>query len=338
MFSDESLHRFIVLLDTAVRVFLIWCIPLIVLFVLGKLVFPVSKALKVVRFRGLPSSIEPLKNTRRPSKWARHLVLLLRSISAGEESDEELLHRFIIMTIGTFISTYIVYGFWTGLFTKYDFQYSDLFNGWQIFISMMASFLPYCFLRMKLHRVRVKNSYDLVPAVNTLILKYSEYRGNLYYAVFETTKVLQGDILNAFVGLLPALQGSANASIEDAIELFIYRIKTTWAIQLGILIHKSEEQGDNIEQGLRWLITDMSEVAKITEEIKSENRETIQLAYFPVFLFPAVIYFNQFPSMGKSWHYYFQTTPGIRMIMFTLLYTFICAVIAYTIQKPRNEV
>ena len=82
----------------------------------------------------------------------------------------------------------------------------------------------------------------------------------------------------------------------------------------------------------------MSEVAKITEEIKSENRETIQMAYLPAFLFPAVIYLNQYPSLGKSWHYYFETSPGIRIIVFTLLFTLICALVAYIIQKPRNEV
>lgn len=338
MISHTILEKIKTMLDPAIRSILIAAIPLLTVLFLGKLVFPVSKALRVVRFRGLPTSIEQAKPDKPTAKWVKHLVLISRSIKTGDESDEELLQQFILTAVGSFVTTYLVYGFWTGLFERSDFQYSNLFDKWLIIISLMASSLPYCFMRMRLHRVRVQNSYDLVQASNTLILKYSEYRGNLYYAVFETTKGLQGDILNAFVGLLPALQGSANSKIEDAIELFIFRIKTTWAIQLGILIHKSEEQGDNIEQGLRWLVTDMSEVAKITEEIKSENRETIQLAYLPAFLFPAVIYLNQYPSLGKSWHYYFKTTPGIRMVVFTLLFTLICALVAYIIQKPRNEV
>ncbi|MCY9665863.1 hypothetical protein M5X11_12950 [Paenibacillus alginolyticus] len=336
MISHTMLEHIKTILDPAIRAILIAGVPLIMVYLLGRLLFPVSKVLRVVRFRGLPTSNAQAKPDKPTAKWARHLTLLSRSIKTGDESDEELLQQFIMTTIASFVVTYLVYGFWTGLFDRSNFHYTDLFDKWLIFISLMASSLPYCFLRMRLHRVRVKNSYDLVPAVNTLILKYSEYRGNLYYAVFETTKGLQGDILNALVELLPALQGTAK--IEDAIELFIFRINTTWAIQLGILIHKSEEQGDNIEQGLRWLVTDMSEVAKITEEIKSENRETIQLAYLPAFLFPAVIYLNQFPSMGKSWHYYFQTTQGIRMVVFTLLFTLICALVAYIIQKPRNEV
>jgi hypothetical protein len=338
MISHSIIEKLKPMLDPAIRALLIAVVPLITVYLLNKLVFPVSKAIRVVRFRGLPSSNEQPKMDKPEAKWTKHLLLISRSIKTGDESDEELLQQFFVMTIGSFLVTYLIYGFWTGVFERSTFHYQDLVDRWLIITSLMAGSLPYCFMRMRLHRIRVKNSYDLVPAVNTLILKYSEYRGNLYYAVFETTKGLQGDILNAFVNLLPALQGSANSKIEDAIELFIFRIKTTWSIQLGILIHKSEEQGDNIEQGLKWLVTDMSEVAKITEELKSENRETIQMAYFPAFLFPAVIYLNQYPSLGKSWHYYFQTTPGIRMVVFTLFFTLICALVAYIIQKPRNEV
>ncbi|MGZ9584152.1 hypothetical protein [Paenibacillus marinisediminis] len=324
-------------LDLIIRTVLVAGVPILLLYWLGHRVFPISKVFKPVRLKGYFSYAVAVKKTKRDSRWTRHLILLLRSISGGQEQDDHLLQRFINVTVGVFMMTYIGYGFWISV-SSGDYKWSNLLDRWALIISLMASFIPYCVMRLKLHRIRVKNSYDLVPAVNTLLLKYTEYRGNLYYAVFETSKGLQGDILNAFMGLLPALQGSASTTIEDAVELFMYRIKTTWSIQLGILIHKSEDQGDNIEMGLRWLIADMSEVAKITEEIKSENREIIQMAYFPAFLLPAVIYLNQYPSMGKSWHYYFQTTMGIRMIIFTLLFTLICALVAYMIQKPRNEV
>ncbi|GGG18789.1 hypothetical protein [Paenibacillus abyssi] len=338
MLSGEIIEQLRASLDPLIRTVLIGGVPLIIIYLLARFVMPLTRTYRIVRFRGLPSVSENDNSAKPVAKWAKHLVLLSRSISTGDESDEELIQRFFVMTVGAFLGTFVVYGFWTGLFDRDTFMISHLVDRWAVTISLMAATVPYFLMRMKLHRVRIKNSYDLVPAVNTLLLKYSEYRGNLYYAVFETTKGLNGDILNAFVGLLPSLQGAANSNIEEAIELFIFRIKTTWSIQLGILIHKSEEQGDNIDQGLRWLIADMSEVAKITEELKSENRETMQLAYMPAILLPAVIYLNQFPSMGKSWHYYFQTPLGIRMIVFTLLFTLLCALIAYMIQKPRNEV
>ena len=188
MISHNIIEKIKYMLDPAIRSLLIAAVPLIAVFLLGKMVFPVSKALRVVRFRGLPTSIEQSKSNKPTAKWARHLVLLSRSIKTGDENDEELLQQFILTTIGAFVATYLVYGFWTGLFERGDFHYSNLLDRWLIIISFMAGSLPYCFMRMKLHRVRVKNSYDLVPAVNTLILKYSEYRGNLYYAVFETHK------------------------------------------------------------------------------------------------------------------------------------------------------
>ncbi|MGF7033424.1 hypothetical protein J2T17_004372 [Paenibacillus mucilaginosus] len=336
---QETIVKIHVFLDPAIRSLLVIGISLAMVLLLGQFLFPLKKAYLVVRFKGLPTTVETQKSSdKRHAKWARHLILLNRSISSSDRSDDELLQRFLILSGGSFAITYFAYGFWIGLFSDGGFQWQNLFDRWLVIVSLMAGAMPYAIMRIKLHRVRVKNSYDLIPAVNTLIMKYEEYRGNLYYAVFETSKGLKGDILNAFVGLLPALQGASNSNIDDAIELFIFRIKTTWAIQLGILIHKSEEQGDDIEQGMRWLIADMSEVSKITEELKSENRETMQMAYLGPILLPIVIYLNQYPSMGKSWHYYFQTTPGIKMLVFTVLFTALVALIAYTLQKPRNEV
>lgn len=340
MFMKFNMDDVRMLMDPLLRMMLILIIPLASVFVLSRVIAPIVNTYRFTQFRRLPRLISRKQTIRTSARWAKHVIMLSRSISkeAEDRSEDELIQRFILQTMSIFTMTYFGYCMWQGLINGSIINGVNWFDRWAITCAVMASLLPYFMMRLRLYRIRVKNSYDLVPAVHLLLTKYTEFHGNLYYATFETTKELEGDILSAFVGLLPALQGSANASIEEALELFIFRIETTWAIQLGILMHKSESQGDHIEQGLRWLIADMSEVAKITEEIKSENRETIQMAYMPAFLLPTVIYLNQYPSMGKSWHYYFQTNAGMRMIMFTLLFTVICGLVAYMIQKPRNEV
>lgn len=329
-----NVHPF---LDPIFKTILIIGIPLLISFILTKYVFPVASVVKMTRFRGLPN-VPKLDKKKKMPKWTKHLVLLSKSIKQTDETEEEVVYRFVSLTVAMFISTFLVYGFWTGLFRPNQFSLASLFDTWLWIISLMAATLPYCYMRIRLHRIRVKNSYDLIPAVNMLLMKYIEHKGNLYYSVFETTKTLKGDMLNAFMGLLPALQGSAGSNLDEAIELFVYRTQINWSVQLGILIHKSEYHGDDIEQGLRWLITDMSEVIRITEEVKSDNRENVQLGFLPFVLLPLSIFFNQYPSGGKSWHYYFGTELGIKMLLFTTLYTVLCAVIAYIIQKPRNEV
>lgn len=330
----EKIHP---LLDPIISTLIIVGIPILSVFLMAKLLSKGGKFKPVAHFRGLPSVSRQETNRKLPS-WTKHLVLLTRATNHTDEAEDEVVYRFVTMTIVMFIATYVVYGFWTGLFRPANFNVSALFDTWLWIISLMAATLPYAYLRIKLHRIRVKNSYDLIPAVNMMLMKYVEYRGNLYYAIFETNKTLKGEILNAFNGLIPALQGSASSNLDDAIELFVYRTQTSWSVQLGILIHKSELHGDDIEQGLRWLITDMSEVVKITEEVKSENRENVQLGFLPFILLPLSVFFNQYPSGGKSWYYYFGTELGIKMLLFATLYTIICTVIAYIIQKPRNEV
>ena len=324
-------------LDPFIKTILILGIPLLVVFILGKYVLPVANIVKKTRFKGLPNA-KKIESEKKQPKWTKHLILISKSIKQTDETNEEVVYRFVMLTVAMFITTYLGYGFWTGSFLPNQFRFAALFDTAHWVISLMAASLPYCYMRIRLHRIRVKNSYDLIPAVNMMLMKYVEHKGNLYYAVYETTKNLKGDILHAMMGILPALQGAAGANLDDAIELFVYRTHTNWSIQLGILIHKSEIHGDDIEQGLRWLISDMSEVVKITEEVKSENRENVQLGFFPFILLPLSIFFNQYPSGGKSWHYYFQTETGIKVLLFTLLYTVLCAVIAYMIQKPRNEV
>jgi hypothetical protein len=321
-------------IDPAIRALLAAAAMAAITFLLS-LVFNVKQPFRIARVR----IVFPKEQTvrKRKAKWRRHLLLLSKSLRAGKESDDERIQRFFLWTTGAFMMTYLLLGFWTGILEVRHLSVARLTDRWLLLVSLWAAAFPYGFMRLKLHGVRVRNSYDLVPAVNTLLLKYGEYRGNLYYAVFDTVKELKGDIMVSFASLLPVLQGSAGTNLEESVELFVFRVRTHWAVQLGILIHKAEEQGDNIELGLRWLIADMSEVAKITEEIKSENREAVQLGYLPVILLPLVIFLNQYPSMGKSWYYYFHHPAGIRLLIFTVLFTAFCGLAAFIIQKPRNE-
>ncbi|WP_040951683.1 type II secretion system F family protein [Gorillibacterium massiliense] len=290
--------------------------------------------LRIMRIR-LPATAGG--RVRHPSRWSKHLLLVSRAIQESTTSDEERIRRFILYTMGSFVSAYLLIGMWTGAVDFNHLNGAGLTDRWLLMVSFWSAALPYGILRLRLHSIRVKNSEELIPAVNTLLFKYREYHGNLYYAVFETVKELKGGIRTAFAAMLPALQGASGATIEEAIDLFIFRVRSQWAMQLGILFQKSEQQGDNIERGLRWLITDMSEVTKISEELKTENREAIQMGYLPAILLPLVVFLNQYPSMGKSWFYYFHHPAGIRMLVFTILFTLFCGIAAFIIQKPRNE-
>lgn len=329
--KESYIYKMHFYLGPSIQFFILLLSCLAVVYLLNLLVKRTSFA-RGKRFRGIAA---PVKEKDLP-EWLNHLVLLTKTVSNKNESDEDLIQGFVLRTVLFFVGAYVIFGFYTHVFD--NFTIYNLFNKWLITVSLMSASLPYALMRIKLHRIRVRNSYDLVPAVNLLVLKYNNHQNNLYYAVLDITKELRGDIQLAFMGLIPVLQGSSSMTIEKAIELFYFRIHTNWSIQLGILIQKSETQGDDIEQGLNWLVTDMSEVTKIKEEVKHENRETVQLGYFPLILLPAAVFLNKYPSQGKSWYYTFQHPAGLKVFIFTALFCVVCALTAFVISRPANEV
>lgn len=329
--KEDYVYLFQLYLGPSIQ-FVILLLSCFAVILLLNLVVKKTNSIRTKRFRGIS---EPSKERKLP-EWLNHLVLITKTVSNKDQSDEDLIQGFILRSVLFFVGAYVIFGFYTHTFE--DFMLSNLFNKWLLTVSLMVSSLPYALMRIKLHRIRVRNSYDLVPAVNLLVLKYNNYQNNLYYAVLDITKELKGDIQLAFMGLIPVLQGSSSMTIEKAIELFYFRIHTNWSIQLGILIQKAEEHGDDIEQGLNWLVTDMSEVTKIKEEVKYENRETVQLGYFPLLLLPASIFLNQYPSQGKSWYYTFQHPAGLKVFIFTALFCIVCALTAFVVSRPANEV
>lgn len=332
----ENIHP---LLDPIVRSLIIFGLPSLTLLFVSRYLFPASSFAIISKSIYKRSAV--VSNAKRNDEHSaimRHLLLLIRSTMKTNDNENDMLTRFFAITASVFIATYLTYGFWTGIFGSQYFSVASFLDTSCWMVSLFMAAFPYIFLRVKLHLIRVKNRYALIPAINTFLMKYVEYRGNQYHAMYQTVETLSGEIKHAFKGLLDPLQGKMGSSLDDAIELFIFQIQTSWAIQFGILLHKGEIQGDNIEQGLRWLITDMSEVERITEEVKSENRDNVHLGYLPFIVFPLSIVLNHFPTNGSSWNYYFRTELGIKTVLFTLLYTITCAIIAFLIQKPRNEV
>jgi hypothetical protein len=328
-------------LNPTVHVLLIAVGMLPIYFIIKKML-PQLTVGRYHRFRDQMLRMEQIKMNR----WGRQLVFFLRSVQpvstsdadeTKESSDDVLVQSFLLRTVLFFSTAYVTVGYWSGLLQPSHFAFSNLFDKWLWLVSIMAALFPYAIMQIRLHRVRVKNSYDLVPATNNLLLRYREHGGKLYNAVYDLCKFdLEGDMKVAFMSLLPALQGRNDMTVQDAVDLFIYRIKTVWAIQVGLAIQKEIEQGDDIEQILTWIVKDMSDQTQISEELKVEGRETIQLAYLPAFVLPGAMLFNWWLNDGRVWYYYFGHPSGVKIMIFAVLYCFFCAVTAFILAKPRN--
>jgi hypothetical protein len=295
------------------------------------------------RFNGEMLRSEQIKK----NSWGKQLIFFLRaaqgkkrdSDDAKDVSDDFLIQTFLIRTSIFFALAYVGVGYWSGLLMPSQFKLVNLFDKWLWIISSMVAIFPYVIMQIRLHRVRVKNSYDLVPATNSLLLRYRDHNGKLYNALYDLCKLdLQGEMKVAFMALLPALQGRNDITTQDSVDLFIYRIKTVWALQVGVAIQKEVEQGDDIEQVLTWIVKDMSDQTQVTDELKVDGRETIQMAYLPAFILPGAMLFNWWLNDSRVWYYYFGHPTGVKIMIFAVFYCFFCAVTAFILAKPRNGV
>lgn len=337
---QDILFKLQLMIDPAIKLLILFSGIMVVFFLLKRVMPRINVDLNP--FQPLTSGEQQEKEQESKNRLIKSILQMYRALnrSGVPLDDRTILQNFFLYSGGSFLAVYLVYGFWTGLFSKELFEVRNLIDFWMIAISLFAACIPFIILYIRLHRVRVQNSYDLVPAISTLLSKYRYYKGNLYYAIFDMTKKdLKGDIKSAFMVFLPVLQGSGNMTIEEAVDEFYFRIPYERAIELGIAIMKNVQHGDDIEQSLNFMVSDMSDQRKINAKIKTENREMMQLAYFPVILIPAIIYFNvKMNGVTKTFHYYFVHPLGVRYLILTVIVCVICAIVAFVIQRPRNEV
>ena len=337
---DEILYKLQLLIDPAIKISILVA-GLLVVFMLLKQIMP-KMNVKLNPFQPLSSPEEKSEKREATNPILKGILQMYRALNRSgiPLDDRTILQNFFLYSGGSFLAVYFIYGFWTGLFSKENFHFLNIVDFYLIAISLFAACVPFIILYIRLHRVRVQNSYDLVPAIATLLSKYRYYKGNLYYAIFDMTKnELKGDIKTAFMVFLPALQGSGDMTIEEAVDEFYFRIPYERAIELGIAIMKNVQHGDDIEQSLNFMVSDMTEQRKINAKIKTENREMMQLAYLPVFLIPGAILFNvKMNGASKTFHYYFVNPMGVRYLILTIIVCTICVIVAFVIQRPRNEV
>lgn len=338
---ENLFFSFSVYLDPIIRILLIFSGVFLVFWLLQMRV-PKVNVRDFNPFSKMTPAMESEEIDKQRSAVTSWIIKAYRAKRKSEVpiSDFEILQRMLLYAAGIFFATYLVLGTWTGVFNPETFHPLLLLDLWLIGIAFIMSIQPFVILFIRLHRVRIQNSYDLVPAIKALLTKYRYYKGNLYYTLRDLTKNdLQGDIKNAFMVFLPILQGQSETTIQQAVDEFYFRIPSNRAIELAILIQKRFEHGDDIDQALSFMVEDMSEQKKINSRIRTQNRETVQLAIVPVFLIPAIIMYNMtLNGYSKTFHYYFVHPTGIRYLVLTIVVCAICAMVASIIQKPRNEV
>jgi Flp pilus assembly protein TadB len=271
----------------------------------------------------MPSlSVDQKKATRKTRKIDQHLELLLQS--TAKRYHEHSLFQFYTVTFSAGLLSFVsFYHLTRGVISSFIFAFS-------------ICWIPYVWLWVKLLRNRARASYDLLPASNLLLQKYRSQHFNMYYGIMELVKELDGPIKQAFYSILHTVQN--RREVEDAIRLFHYQINTTWSLQLAVMILEGIKYDKKVDNGLDRMVRDMTETSVITQKELSENRDTVQLGYFPIFAIPITMLLNQKMSDGKAFHYYFQTNDGLAVLMVTCLICTFSFFVSLIYAKPKNDI
>ncbi len=259
----------------------------------------------------------------------RHLELLLASIWPWYT--EATVIYYLILTFALFtVSTVTL------------FRITDS-RSLSVLFGLFSALIPYLVLWLGLFWKRSGTSYDLVPVTNILLGKYRVKARNIYYSLVDTIKeidqyrMLQKSLLK----LTSSIQNHRNKEdLENALELFVYQIGTSWARQLGVLILNAQWESKNIEHSLSNLVKDMGKAQEIMEQEKSSNQETIQMGYFvPVVAFPAsLLLLSKAVTSGRFLYFQFKTTAGLTSFLITSILCLAGFTVSLLLRKPRNEI
>lgn len=272
------------------------------------------------------------------NKYIRMLQSLLKSTS--KTYHKHSVQNFLVLTITIFIASYIVLGSWTGSFTTEQdkIMYYFRYLSFSTFLSALGvSLIPLIIRIYKIRAIRVDNSYSLIDATELFQLKYRSENYDLYFSMKALVKSLNGNIKFAFSNVLDALQTNNPKYVADGIELFIYQINTSWAKQVGIMIDRAYN-GMNVDKSLSRINRDMVEIKNNIEEEKSKNYEVILLGYTPAFFAPFAMYLMSVYTEGQSWHYYFNTDLGKKIIILTIGICILGIAVAFFMKRPKYEV
>ncbi|PKM44960.1 MAG: hypothetical protein CVV03_07270 [Firmicutes bacterium HGW-Firmicutes-8] len=231
------------------------------------------------------------------------------------------------------------------LFSVSTATYFRFISGWRLSIifGLVTASFPYFFLLLRLFWKRSETSYELVPAATILLGKYRVNSRNIYYSIIDTIKEISQyrALQKTFIKLASAIQSHrSKEDLEEALELFVYQIGTTWAQQLGVLILNAQWDGKDIERSLSNIVKDIGKAQEILEQEKSSNQDTIQMGYFvPIIAFPASLcLLSKVVSPGRFLYYQLKTTVGFTSFIITSILCIGGFMVSLLLKKPKNEI
>lgn len=245
------------------------------------------------------------------------------------KSDSFYVYIFFIVTIAFFLLTFLV-------------TYKQIVISSSIIYSIIAAFIPYIYLQIKLRNIRVTSSFEAEGLITELINQYKINYFNMIEAIDKSIKFLNDYpyTKKALIRLSFGIKQSKNEDeIQEILKAFVYSIDTEWAIMLSNNIYLSITDGYNVVEALEDMIQELKDSKKALEDSKRNNNEgfTIVKVLVPIMyigtIYIALEYFGF--TIIKFFNYQFRNPMGLKffLVMATLYIICITSIAFHKRQK-----
>lgn len=215
----------------------------------------------------------------------------------------------------------------------------------RLMAAVFAGLIPYLFLRVKLHNIRVDSSYEGLRAVTELDNQYKINHYNMMEAIDRTVKALQKSCPHFHKALfrlaLDVKQYRNTEELDEAIQDFTFAINTQWAVLLANNIFLSIEYGFEVSESLQDILDDLKDIKTLLEDNKQMNHEGYLMIRLVAPLTYSLSVLAAIKFFGFSFHkfttYQLNTSIGLRFFVFSLGSMIMNFIVYLTLKRPKYD-
>lgn len=282
--------------------------------------------------------VKQIRNTIRgqyvvnKSKFYRHIERLIL-VTAKKNNIRNKTEIFLLSSLGIFVF----------FFLMLHLQGNNLITS--VMLSTLLAAFPYAILRVKLHSMQLKGSYEGEEFLIELINQYKMNYFNIQETIDRTIDYL-GKCPNSKRSLFKLSMQLKSCVVEqdyrEALDVFVYSIGTEWAKMLSNNLLLAFTSGANVLLGLNDIMRECATVRENIERGKQENTEAFYMTrflapilYLGMFLFAVKYRDFTIPRFLES---QFFTANGLKFFIGICITGFLNYFLAMLIRRPKFDI
>lgn len=203
----------------------------------------------------------------------KHIQRLVFTVAP--DTHEKHLWNFYGLTVSLFATVTLSLTLMTG---RIDFA---------LLMGLLIGAVPYILLRYRMTSIRLDGSLAFMKEFHLYIQAYQKNK-DAYHSIFEMTQLVHDKRLRLnFQKLLSSMQKErTEESFLEAVQLFAFSLRSTYASRFTNLLVKSYRDNADISEGLLDIHRDLRKRERDMEALKTKRMETVILGFMPIVFIP----------------------------------------------------